>query len=172
MDQQPDNLKHCPICNQDLPVGSFGVNRFRKDGTNAYCLICIRDKARHRRANLKEYKTTHERALKNRYWEQLTAAPIQIESGDPATRRSSVERVRELIQQRPRTQRELRSETKLSVEVIGEALAVLNPKSYWCGDERIYFIPKQEPQIEVSRKPMALGNWHTVREVMPERKRA
>jgi hypothetical protein len=37
----PD-VKHCPICTQELPISEFGICRARKDGRNLYCKSCIR----------------------------------------------------------------------------------------------------------------------------------
>ena len=58
----PD-VKHCPICTQDLPVSEFGICRARKDGRNLYCKSCIRNKVTQSRRALKEYKSARKRYI-------------------------------------------------------------------------------------------------------------
>lgn len=33
-------MRHCPSCDKDLPISSFGKNRSRKDGLQTYCRTC------------------------------------------------------------------------------------------------------------------------------------
>src|ERR1044072_8033585 len=121
MDQQ---FKHCPSCDSDLPIDSFGICRARSDGRNLYCRSCIRAKVTIARRNLKEYKAIRKRVLKEKYWRELTAVPIPTQR--PCKQKQSpVDRIRDLIRQEPRTQRELRTATRLHKDVIGEALASL-----------------------------------------------
>src|SRR5215204_2572423 len=56
-------IKHCPICSQDLPISEFGICRARKDGRNLYCKSCIRHKVTQSRRALKEYKTARKRYI-------------------------------------------------------------------------------------------------------------
>jgi hypothetical protein len=49
-------LKHCPRCEETLPLSEFGVCRSRKDGLNLYCKRCIRQKIADARTQLKDYK--------------------------------------------------------------------------------------------------------------------
>jgi hypothetical protein len=171
-----DHLKHCPICNNDLPVDSFGICRARPSGRNLYCKDCIREKVRASRRKLKEYKATRQRVLKQQYWGELTPVPAPVLKPGKL-RQSPVERIRELIRERPRTQRELRSKTKLHKDEIGEALATLllwnhEIKSELVGDDRIYFFVEEKPIPVVPRKPMVLGSFSSLYELGPGRKRA
>lgn len=169
MDQQ--QLKHCPICNNDLPVDEFGLCRARRDGRNLYCKCCIRKKVTIARRNLKEYKTTRKRVLQDRYWAQLNAAPI-VDISTKRAKQSPVDRIRELIREQPRTQRELRTETKLPKDMIGEVLSVLlldkhEIKSVWSGDERTYYYVEEKPVVVIQRKPSVLGGFSSVCALMP-----
>src|SRR5687768_18519804 len=56
-------VKHCPICSQDLPITEFGICRARKDGRNLYCKSCIRQKVTQSRRALKEYKSARKRYI-------------------------------------------------------------------------------------------------------------
>lgn len=122
-------LKHCPICNKVLPISEFGICRGRKDQRSLYCKGCIRAKRNAQRKALKEYKA----AQKKR-----NARQVEIDKAanyDPLAdaqwpvsyqyRLSPVDRVRMAIQNGARTQKEIRSETKLSKDEIGDALANL-----------------------------------------------
>ena len=169
MDQQ---LKHCPICNNDLPVDSFGICRAHKSGRNLYCRSCIRAKVTIARRNLKEYKSIRQRVLQEKYWRELTTAPLPVvKSGKQ--KRSAVERIRELIREQPRTQRELRSATKLHKDVIGEALASLvlwthEVKSRVEEGERTYYFVEEKPApVVVNRKASVLAPFHELCALMP-----
>src|ERR1044072_2338106 len=166
----PD-LKHCPICNNDLPVDSFGICRAHKSGRNLYCRSCIRQKVTIARRNLKEYKSIRQRVLQEKYWRELTAAPLPVvQSGKQ--KQSPVDRIRKLIREQPRTQRELRLATKLHKDGIGEVLSVLlldyhEIKSVWSGDERTYFFVEQKSAPVVQRKPSVLGGFSSVCALRP-----
>src|ERR687883_1001376 len=58
----PD-VKHCPICSNDLPITEFGICRARKDGRNLYCKSCIRQKVTQSRRALKEYKSARKKYI-------------------------------------------------------------------------------------------------------------
>ena len=62
-EELPLELKHCPICAQELPIAEFGVCRARKDGRNLYCKSCIRNKVTQSRRALKEYKSARKRYI-------------------------------------------------------------------------------------------------------------
>src|ERR1700754_539904 len=122
-------LKHCPICSQDLPIAEFGICRARKDGRNLYCKSCIRQKVTQSRRALKEYKTARKKYIS----QQVEIA--ELLSGDVSgnghyhakamSKLSPVERVRDAIRRGSRTQREIAQETKLGKDEIGDALANL-----------------------------------------------
>lgn len=146
--ETPD-LKHCPICAQDLPVSEFGICRARKDGRNLYCRSCIRAKVTEWRKNLKEYKSAKKRRIE-----------LQIEGVEltpPATgliRLSPVDRVRKAIQNGHNTQRKIEIETKLGKDVIGDCIASLllwtnEIRTKLIGDTRLYY-PKPV-QIETAQ---------------------
>ena len=40
-----DQLKYCPCCESDRPLGEFGVNRRAPDDVHYYCKTCCREKA-------------------------------------------------------------------------------------------------------------------------------
>jgi len=121
-------LKHCPICSQDLPVTEFGICRARKDGRNLYCKSCIRQKVTQSRRALKEYKSARKRYISQQI--EMTEL-ISADTGNatyPAksiSKLSPVERVRDAIRKGSRTQREIAQETKLGKDEIGDALANL-----------------------------------------------
>jgi len=121
-------LKHCPICSQDLPVAEFGICRARKDGRNLYCKSCIRQKVTQSRRALKEYKSARKRYISQQI--EMTDL-ISADTGNatyPAksiSKLSPVERVRDAIRKGSRTQREIAQETKLGKDEIGDALANL-----------------------------------------------
>jgi hypothetical protein len=95
--QLAPDVKHCPICSNDLPISEFGICRARKDGRNLYCKSCIRTDS-----------------------STATQYPAKAMS-----KLSPVERVRDAIRRGSRTQREIAQETKLGKDEIGDALANL-----------------------------------------------
>ena len=143
-------LKHCPICTNDLPVSEFGICRARKDGRNLYCKSCIREKVTTQRRALKEYK-----AVRKKYQPQIEAA-ILIEAASKMelagfTNLPPALRVRLAIERGARTQREIHVKTKLGKDVIGDALAHLllwthEIETKSDGAERYYFIRQAEEQ--------------------------
>jgi hypothetical protein len=49
--------KPCLQCDQDLPISDFGICRARKDGRNAYCKACVRQRVSAGRSRVREMKT-------------------------------------------------------------------------------------------------------------------
>src|ERR1700754_1221250 len=106
-------LKHCPICSQDLPIAEFGICRARKDGRNLYCKSCIRKKVTESRRALKEYKTARKKYIS----QQVEGTEIYSSEGEElrssnsygaklAGKLSPVDRVRDAIRRGARTQKE------------------------------------------------------------------
>ena len=121
-------LKHCPICSQDLPTADFGICRARKDGRNLYCKSCIRQKVTQSRRALKEYKSARKRYISQQIEMTELIATDPTSGPYPAksiSKLSPVERVRDAIRKGSRTQREIAQETKLGKDEIGDALANL-----------------------------------------------
>src|SRR5215204_7079618 len=122
-------IKHCPICSQDLPISEFGICRARKDGRNLYCKGCIRHKVTQSRRALKEYKSARKKYIA----QQVDIAELlsaDSSNGNQYTSKamsklSPVERVRDSIRRGSRTQREIAQDTKLGKDEIGDALANL-----------------------------------------------
>src|SRR5512138_460723 len=109
------DVKHCPICAQELPISEFGICRSRKDGRNLYCKSCIRNKVTQSRRALKEYKS----ARKKYTTQQVDTAEVEtveLCGGSqhvvrPLSKLSPVDRVRDAIRKGARTQREIAQET-------------------------------------------------------------
>jgi hypothetical protein len=122
-------VKHCPICANDLPVSEFGICRARKDGRNLYCKSCIRQKVTQSRRALKEYKTARRKYIAQQVdIAELLSSESTGNTQYPAkamSKLSPVERVRDAIRRGSRTQREIAQETKLGKDEIGDALANL-----------------------------------------------
>ena len=59
--------KHCPSCDNDLPVTAFGNNRQTPDGLMYYCRLCASEKQRQYR----EANPDAAAAAKARYLEKL-----------------------------------------------------------------------------------------------------
>jgi len=150
-------LKHCPICSQDLPIAEFGICRARKDGRNLYCKSCIRQKVTQSRRALKEYKSARKRYISQQI--EMT----EMMAGDSASahypsksvsKLSPVERVRDAIRKGSRTQREIAQETKLGKDEIGDALANLllwthEIRTQIVGNTRLYFLNEAEDTATV-----------------------
>lgn len=60
----PEETKHCPKCDQDKPLDTFGKNRSRPDGLQAWCKLCSKKNQRERRKT--ERKTLLETARQRR----------------------------------------------------------------------------------------------------------
>jgi hypothetical protein len=141
-------VKHCPICSQDLPVAEFGICRARKDGRNLYCKSCIRQKVTQSRRALKEYKTARKRYISQQIEMTELIAGETTSAHYPTksvSKLSPVERVRDAIRKGSRTQREIAQETKLGKDEIGDALANLllwthEIRTQVVGNTRLYFL--------------------------------
>lgn len=124
----PPQLKHCPICAQDLSISEFGICRARKDGRNLYCKSCIRNKVTQSRRALKEYKSARKKYIAQQV-ELSDLLHTENASNHYSPRAISkltpVERVRDAIRRGAKTQREIAQETKLGKDEIGDALANL-----------------------------------------------
>jgi len=145
-------LKHCPICSQDLPIAEFGICRARKDGRNLYCKSCIRQKVTQSRRALKEYKSARKRYISQQIEMSEMIAGDSASAHYPSksvSKLSPVERVREAIRKGSRTQREIAQETKLGKDEIGDALANLllwthEIRTQVVGNTRLYFLNDAE----------------------------
>ncbi|HEV2835595.1 MAG TPA: hypothetical protein VGW58_09780 [Pyrinomonadaceae bacterium] len=142
------DVKHCPICSQDLPIAEFGICRARKDGRNLYCKSCIRQKVTQSRRALKEYKSARKRYISQQI--EMTDLIANDSAGahypsKSVSKLSPVERVRDAIRKGSRTQREIAQETKLGKDEIGDALANLllwthEIRTQVVGNTRLYFL--------------------------------
>lgn len=145
-------MKHCPRCNEDLPLSEFGVCRARKDGMNLYCKLCIRQKIALSRQALREYKKANPRTR-----------PVHIKLGFSARRiarmlrkLSPSDRVREAISHGAHTQKEIAAVTKLPKDEVCDALANLllwtrQIRTQIVRHRRMYFVndtPGQSPPRE------------------------
>lgn len=154
-------LKHCPICSQDLPITEFGICRARKDGRNLYCKSCIRQKVTQSRRALKEYKSARKRYISQQIEMSEMMAGDSASSHYPSksvSKLSPVERVRDAIRKGSRTQREIALETKLGKDEIGDALANLllwthEIRTQVVGNTRLYFLNETEETATVEDAP-------------------
>jgi len=161
-------VKHCPICSQDLPISEFGICRARKDGRNLYCKSCIRQKVTQSRRALKEYKSARKRYISQQIEITELIAGETISAHYPTksvSKLSPVERVRDAIRKGSRTQREIAQETKLGKDEIGDALANLllwthEIRTQVVGNTRLYFLNEAGEAAAVADSP-----------VLPARKR-
>lgn len=145
-----EEIKNCPLCTGPLPISRFGLCRARRDGRNLYCMSCIREKVAAQRKALKEYK-----AVRKQYQEPVFEFEPQSYSAKSLFKLSPVEKVKDAIARGFHTQREIRSETKLGADEIGDALANLllwthEIRTQIVDDTRMYFLNTVE---EVERKP-------------------
>jgi hypothetical protein len=161
-------VKHCPICSQDLPLAEFGICRARKDGRNLYCKSCIRQKVTQSRRALKEYKTARKRYISQQIETTELIAGETTSAHYPTksvSKLSPVERVRDAIRKGSRTQREIAQETKLGKDEIGDALANLllwthEIRTQVVGNTRLYFLNDAGEAAALADEP-----------VLPARKR-
>jgi hypothetical protein len=154
-------VKHCPICSQDLPISEFGICRARKDGRNLYCKSCIRQKVTQSRRALKEYKSARKKYISQHI--EMTELISSDSASTPYSSRSisklsPVERVRDAIRKGSRTQREIAQETKLGKDEIGDALANLllwthEIRTQVVGNTRLYFLNEAGDAAAVEDNP-------------------
>ena len=129
--------KRCPRCEERKPIEEFGVSRDRPDGRNLYCKLCINERIRKHRAQLRTIPS-HVRKQQ----QQQQAKQIR---GTRNLGFTPIERVRRAIAQGARTQREIAAATKLKRDEIGEQLAQLLLWTHEVGTKisagrRIYFL--------------------------------
>ena len=177
-------LKHCPICSQELPLSEFGVCRARKDGRNLYCKSCIRTKVTRSRRALKEYKSARKKYISQQVEIPDFLTPDAFANGHHGTRMvsklSPVERVRDAIRRGARTQREIAHDTKLGKDEIGDALANLllwtrEIRTQVVDSDRVYFINESSgdgtvmetaPRLPI-RKPDVPSSFSCLQGLMP-----
>ena len=182
----PPELKHCPICANDLPVDEFGICRARKDGRNLYCKSCIRNKVTQSRRALKEYKSARKKFIAQQI-ELTDLVHSDLSSGNHYTAKalsklSPVERVRDAIRRGARTQKEIAQETKLGKDEIGDALANLllwtreirtqvqnNTRLYFLNDNGDALTPEDGPQLP-ARKRDVPSSFSCLHGLMPGKK--
>jgi len=142
-------VKHCPICIQDLSISEFGICRARKDGRNLYCKTCIRNKVTQSRRALKEYKSARKKYI-SQHVDLGDMSNAEHSNGNHYSSKvisklSPVERVRDAIRKGAKTQKEIAQETKLGKDEIGDALANLllwtrEIRTQIQGNTRLYFL--------------------------------
>jgi hypothetical protein len=152
-----DVSKNCPRCNNNLPIGEFGISRARKDGRNIYCKRCNRERtntsrqaARERQVKQQGVRNSFDAAVRRRLGpgaiESATDPGVLVDVLSKTTVcLTPVEQVREVIRSGPKTQREILEQTKLSKDEIGDALADLllwthEVGTQTVGDTRLYFL--------------------------------
>jgi len=133
------DLKHCPICEKDLPVSEFGLCRARKDGKNLYCKSCIREKVKQSRIGQKNWRQV-QKERRAKAVEALLNPTIEAPGIVTAA-----DRVFEAIANGARTQHDIAVTTKLSKDEIGDAIANLllwakKIETKVVEDRRLYFI--------------------------------
>ena len=151
-------VKHCPICSQDLPISEFGICRARKDGRNLYCKSCIRQKVTQSRRALKEYKSARKRYSQQIEMTDMIAGDSAHYPSKSVSKLSPVERVRDAIRKGSRTQREIAQETKLGKDEIGDALANLllwthEIRTQVVGNTRLYFLNEPDEAATLDDSP-------------------
>src|SRR3954470_7730703 len=58
--------KNCPRCNNNLPIGEFGISRARRDGRNIYCKRCNRERTNSSRQAARE-RHVKQQGVRNHY---------------------------------------------------------------------------------------------------------
>jgi hypothetical protein len=167
---------HCPICSQSLPISEFGVSRNRHTGRNLYCKACIRKKISDSRRELRSY---HEKQKQLRSRDEEPAAPLApgMKTRPLKERYNQYgalfylelklrsnpdhERVFGAIYYGARTQKEIRTETGLCKDAVGDALAILlldHPKrirTEVVDDVRVYCVAQQIRNSEIRNSERA-----------------
>jgi hypothetical protein len=115
-------------------------------------MSCIRLKVSNQRKALKEYKAAQKRVEDQRRALGLQSEPIKLNR-----KLTPVEKVKEAIQNGARTQKEIKGETGLHIDVIGDALANL---LLWSNEirtqvvegRRVYVVNtiREQPQVQQS----------------------
>lgn len=167
-------MKHCPVCEKDLPVTSFGICRARKDGRNLYCKGCIRQKVQVGRRALKDYNA----AKKNRALPLFDSAePVVV----PLSRMPEVDRVKAVCSREPQTLLQIAKDSKLHVDTVEELLGRLQLAREVVrtvsGDRAFFRLAPERPAAATlplhaaERKPMQLSQgFSRLKDLMPGRK--
>ena len=147
-------LVRCPICERDLPESAFGICRARSSGRNLYCKEDIRKKVSDQRKALKEYK-----AVRKQYQEPVFELESQSYSTKSLFKLSPVERVKDAIERGFRTQRDIRTETRLGADEIGDAIANLllwtkEIRTQIVDGARLYFLNTVEEKPQINSVPV------------------
>lgn len=183
----PAQLKHCPRCDESLPLSEFGVCRARKDGLNLYCKRCIRQKITLQRQASREYRkrrlaqisasrpshsVASHRALTGDIGYRLKRNLAKLlRQGSPA------DRVREAIRRGHHTQKEIALATKLSRDEICDALASLllwtkEVRTQMVRHQRMYFINEAVEELakaqNAKKKPLS-PTFSSIGYLMPDR---
>jgi SOS-response transcriptional repressor LexA len=111
---------HCPACNKDLPVEKFGLCSARKSGRNLYCKSCIRKTVGAGRDRVRAMKANRKVAQA-----MLDSVERKAEVMSPMIG-TAVSRVRQAVFAGCYTREEIKEATKLPMDSICDALAVLN----------------------------------------------
>src|SRR3954470_1389821 len=103
--------KNCPRCNNNLPIGEFGISRARRDGRNIYCKRCNRERtntsrqaARERQGKQQGVRNTFDTAAHQRSGTGESASGNSVlcnVSSKTAICLTPVEQVREAIRSGP-----------------------------------------------------------------------
>jgi hypothetical protein len=186
--------KNCPRCNNNLPIGEFGISRARRDGRNIYCKRCNRERtntsrqaARERQVKQQGVRNSFDAAARQR----LGPDAIEPAVGPGALANvvsktalclTPVEQVREAIRTGPKTQKEILEQTKLSKDEIGDALADLllwthEVGTQTVGDTRLYFLKAgrgidaehDTPSIDSSSFESEVSSFSSLQFFMPGR---
>lgn len=114
--------KRCPRCTKDLPIGEFGVNRQKASGRNVYCKRCNRFKTNTSREAKREREGRVKGARKRRVAPVIPKTRVE-KPITPVLR--DIEMVKAALCGGPLTQTQIASQTTLTIDKIGEALAEL-----------------------------------------------
>lgn len=112
-------LVFCPQCRLDLDEGRFGVCRARRTGRNLYCTDCCCKRVAAGRQRKKQMKMARQLA------EQLQAAVERKPNVIAPITEVAVARVRRAIKLGNETWDEIKRETRLHEDLLGDALGIL-----------------------------------------------
>jgi hypothetical protein len=142
--------KHCPICEKDLPLSSFGACRARSDGKNLYCRDCINAKVTASRVGKKNWRQI-QRDRKAKALEVVTEK-----------QKSSIEgRVIEAIALGFNTQKLIANHTGLRIDDVGDIIANLllwkdRITTELSGETRRYFLIPEPREVERKQNSVAV----------------
>jgi hypothetical protein len=145
------DLKHCPRCEEDLPLMKFSVCRARKDGLNLYCRNCTQEKVADFRRHLAEYRRARGEAPKKPRVKVLSR--YQLRQMPPPQRILTVLKVSGALEFA-----DLRRATRLSGQQLSDALPhVLGfglpvASKNGTGPRRYFLKPKTELEKQVETR--------------------